>query len=107
MTIRPVAYFEKLPDEEFTQRVDFVNVLSVGETISGVDVAVFDRADGSSQTAAIISGTPVVSGSTTVDYDLQGGVEGTRYLIAVLATLNTGEKREQWVEMRVPTKVLN
>lgn len=103
MSYRVVPLIEKLPEEIFTTEVDFVDVLGESETISSAAVTVVERDTGTDVSGTLLSGSPSVVG-TAVRYDLRNGEEGISYMVAVVATLNTGEKREQWVRVSVPSK---
>lgn len=106
MTLRPILLIEKLPAESFTLDVSFVSVLEAGETISDAATSAVDRNSGNDETANVLSGSPTVAGGNTVQCVVIAGEEGKRYLLSIVATLNTGELREQWIEMRIPTRTV-
>ena len=73
--------------DEYTIEIDYTDRLPTAATVSAVAAAAIDLLDGSS--ASSILGTPAYT-STTARIPVEGGVDGSRYLITATVTLSNG-----------------
>ena len=79
----------KDPDEILTLGMNFVNLLSVGETITSA-VWEMEQADGTAVDPAMLLGNADFSGAPIVLQVVKGGVHQTTYLHRAKVTTSTG-----------------
>jgi hypothetical protein len=82
------TFSPKDPEEVVVLSVDFVNLLDSGEGITTATVVVEDPA-GQPQ-AAMVSGAADTTAAPVVRQKVQGGTDGTRYLVRFKATTDGG-----------------
>lgn len=93
-----VIEISKIPGESAAQSVDFTPVLLSGETVSSGSVTITTDPVGGATTGMVTFTGVTVS---EVRFDLGGGASSTRYLIDVLAELNTGDTIGQRLRLTV------
>lgn len=93
-----VGSVEKQPAETFLVGNDFGPDLATGETITGQTVTAKNERTGVDSSAVILSGGPVLSG-TTMSHRIAGGVDGERHIVQIRIT--TSQSNTYEAEIRV------
>lgn len=84
---------EKDPAEQIAVTFDFSAGIIGGETISGTPTVTASATGGSDTSpSAILSGTPLVSGSQVMQ-TIVGGVDGSTYKLSCLITLTPSGRK--------------
>lgn len=94
------AYTPKDPGEDIYYGHDFANLLAAGETISSASATMRVITGTDLTPSAMLSGTPVVSG-TTVKHKVIDGVAGNTYMFAVTVVTSAGQTFIEAAPIRV------
>ena len=85
--------------EEFYRYHDFADWLDGTETISSCEVKIYERDTGTDVSSTLVSN--VICQTPKVIYKLKGGTAGKLYTIKIKITSSTGQKFEDWMELKV------
>ena len=79
--------------------LDASNTIATGDTISSIEIKVFDS-DETDVTSTLISGTPSFSG-TDISVTVQSGTDGQTYNMRLRITTTNGEIIEDDMQIRI------
>lgn len=95
-----IGAVRKQPAEIFPVTVDFVNELSVGETITGQTVTARNADSGADTSGTLLQGSPLVTG-TKVAQTIKAGLSGEHHIVQYRITTSASNTFETEVSVAV------
>ena len=84
----------KQPSEVMTRSIDFSGRLADGVTLSSATATVIDMLDNSDVSASLLASTTGTVSSPNASFTFQNGVDGRKYKVSVLGTLDNSDVTE-------------